>query len=260
MTQENEEPQNVVVTGAADSVARVMAEAFVARGDRVHICDVREEALAETLGSNPKMRGTVANVGIPAQVEKVFEEAFDWMGYVDVLLNVVGIGGPRAAVEDISYQEWEESITINLNGYFYCVRQVVPKMKERRHGSILCFSTGSTRTAVPLRTPYVASKAGVEGLTRCLARELGPYNIRCNAILPGAINNARLDRLIQRNADARGISAAEFEGELLKYISMRKRIELEEFADLVLFLSSDQGKSITGQLIELGGNVEWEES
>src|SRR6187399_2748333 len=100
-------PQHVVVTGGADSVGRVMAEKFLAQGHRVHICDVRPDALAATLQANPGMRGTLASVGKPAEVEALFGEAMAWMGGVDVLVNNVGIGGPRAAIEDISYADWD---------------------------------------------------------------------------------------------------------------------------------------------------------
>jgi NAD(P)-dependent dehydrogenase (short-subunit alcohol dehydrogenase family) len=120
--------QNVVVTGGADSVGRVMAEKFLARGDRVHICDVRADALQAALAANPGMRGTLANVGRPAEVEALFAEALGWMGHVDVLVNNVGIAGPRAAIEDISYADWDECITVNLNGMFYCMKQVLPGM------------------------------------------------------------------------------------------------------------------------------------
>ena len=260
MGTETTQRQNVVLTGAGDSVGRVIAEAFLSRGNKVHIADIREEAVAATLEANPKMHGTVADTGKVEDVEKLFQKALGWMGNVDVLIYCVGIGGPRACVEDISFAQWDEVITANLNGFFFCVKQVVPEMKKRRHGAIVAFSSVSSRTAVPLRSPYVASKAGLEGLTRCLARELGPSGIRCNAILPGPINNARLQRVLQRNADARRISVEEVEAEVLAYVSLGRKIEMREFADLVLYLTSEKGRSITGQLIELGGNVEWEDS
>ena len=164
----------VVVTGGADSVGRVTAERFLARGDRVHICDVRPEALEETLAANPGMTGTLANVGDHDSVARVFRDAAVAMGDVSVLINNVGIAGPRAAIEDISLQDWEESLRVNLSGMFFCMQQAIPGMKRRGGGAIVNFSTGSTRTRLPFRTPYVVSKFGVEGLTLNAARELGP--------------------------------------------------------------------------------------
>ncbi len=251
--------KKVVVTGAGDSVGRLIAERFMAEGAQVHICDIREDALVDTLKANPGMHGTVANVGKQADVETMFEEAFSWMGHVNILINMVGISGPTALIEDISCEEWRESIEVNLNGMFYCIRKVVPEMKKHREGCIINFSTSSTRTGLPKRTPYVVSKYGVEGLTRNLARELGPFNIRCNAILPGGINNERSKMILQRIADAEGKTLEEVREEDMQYISMRTYIEPAELADMVLFLSSDAAPHITGQLIGVDGNAEWEQ-
>lgn len=249
---------NVLVTGGADSVGRHMAERFLARGDRVHICDVQQDALQSTLAANPGMRGTLADVGDAAAVARVFAEAREWMGEVGVLVNNVGIGGPRAAIEDIDNDEWDRVIRINLSGMFYCMKQAIPAMKLAGSGAIVNFSTGSTRTRLPLRSAYVTSKAGVEGLTLNAARELGPHGIRCNAILPGMINNARMQRIVAANAEAAGRSPEDIEAQYLKYISMRTKIEPSEIADMVLFLASDAARKVTGELIAVSGNVEWE--
>lgn len=251
--------QCVVITGGGDSVGRVMAEKFLAQGDQVHICDVNGDALAATLAANPGMTGTAGSVGSPDDVKRIFAEAFAAMERVDVLVNAVGVAGPHGPIETLDNAAWEQTIAVNLNGMFYCMKEVLPGMKARRHGVIINFSSGSTRTGLPNRTPYVASKYAVEGLTHTAARELGPHNIRCNAILPGAINNQRMQMVIERNAAAQGLMPAELKERLLRYISMRTMIEPEELADTVLFLASDKARHITGQMIEVSGLVEWEE-
>lgn len=251
--------ENVLVTGGADSVGQVIAEAFAARGDKVHICDVNAEALARTLAANPAMRGTLANVGDHAEVAGVFEAARAWMGDVTVLVNNVGIGGPRACIEDIDIAQWQNTLDINVSGMLYCMQQALPAMKARRHGAIINFSTGSTRTRLPMRTAYVVSKYAVEGLTLNAARELGPHNIRCNAILPGAINNARMRKIVSDKAAALGQPLEVVTQELLKYISMRTMVEPAEIADMVLFLASDRATKVTGELLSVSGNVEWED-
>lgn len=224
----------------------------------MHICDVLPTGVQATLADNLGMRGTIADVGEDDDVERLFHEAQDWLGHVDVLVNCVGIAGPRAPVESIPLDEWSHVLNVNVTGFFRCTRLAVPGMKERRHGSIVNFSSCSSHLSPPLRAAYVASKAAVEGFTRCLARELGPYDVRCNAILPGAIHNQRLQTIVERNAAARGVKAAEYRDELLRYVSLRRAIDMDEFADLVLFLCSSQARGITGQLIRLDGNVEWE--
>jgi NAD(P)-dependent dehydrogenase (short-subunit alcohol dehydrogenase family) len=147
----------------------------------------------------------------------------------------------------------------NLDSMFLTIREAVPDMRGNRRGAIVNFSTGSTKTVMPFRAPYVASKAGVEGLTRTLARELGPDNIRINAILPGIIDNERMRGILQRIADQEGRSFEEVERSALKYVSMRTKIQPAEIAEMVLFLCSDAARHITGQLISVDGNVEWEE-
>ena len=251
--------ENVLVTGGADSVGRVIAEAFAARGDRVHICDVDADALARTLAENPALRGTKASVADREQVARVFAEARAWMGEVSVLVNNVGIGGPRAAIEEIDLEAWQQTLDTNVTGMLHCMQQAIPAMKARRHGAIVNFSTGSTRTRLPMRTAYVVSKFAVEGLTLNAARELGPHQIRCNAILPGPINNARMRGIVRNMAEAKGRPVEEVQQEMLRFISMRTMVEPSEIADMVLFLASDAARKVTGELVSVSGNAEWEE-
>ncbi len=249
----------VLITGAGDSVGRVTAEKFLARGARVHICDVREDAVAATLAANPGMGGTTCNVGDATEVDQLFSEALEAMGRVDVLVNCVGIAGPHGQLEDISDEDWQTSMQVNLNGMFYTMKRAIPGMKERRFGAIVNFSSASTVSRLPNRTAYVVSKYAVEGLTKNAARELGPHNVRCNGILPGAINNDRLNMVFERVSRDKGMSIEEFEKEALKYVSMRTKIEPYELADAVLFLASDKAPHITGVLMEVSGGQEWEQ-
>ena len=250
--------ERVLITGAADSVARVTAERFQAGGALVHICDIDEDALQATLRANPGMRGSRADVADPDAVRSTFEDARNWMGDPTVLVNVVGIGGPQAAIEDVTLDSWRQVMAANVDAMFYTIREAVPAMKAGRKGCIINFSSGSTRTGLPLRTPYVVSKYAVEGLTRNLARELGPSNIRVNAVLPGVINNARMRGIIARNAAKDGLSEDAVKARYLDYVSLRSMIEPEELADTVLYLAGPGGRHISGQLLGVCGNIEWE--
>jgi NAD(P)-dependent dehydrogenase (short-subunit alcohol dehydrogenase family) len=250
--------EKVIVTGGADSVGRVIAEAFFQRGARVHICDVRSQPLRETLAANPGMTGTLANVGVADHVAKVIYESQRAFGDATVLVNNVGVAGPRAALEDITDQDWEQTLDINLGGMFRLMKAVIPAMKRNRHGAIINFSTGSTRTRLPMRTAYVVSKAAVESLTLNAARELGPFNVRCNAILPGMIDNDRMRGIVTRIAEESSRSVAQVEDDYLKYISMRSKVQPSDLAEAVLFLASSAASKITGELLAVSGNVEWE--
>jgi NAD(P)-dependent dehydrogenase (short-subunit alcohol dehydrogenase family) len=250
--------QSVIVTAAGSGIGRAIAEGFLAAGAQVHICDVNPDALAGALAANAGMRGTLADVGKPLDVEALFRDALAWMEKLDVLVNNAGIGGPRGAMDEISCDDWDRTVQVNLSGAFYCMRHAAAIMKVRRSGCILSISTTSARTGLPLRAPYVASKVGLLGLTKNAARELGPYNIRCNAILPGAINNERGRRLMEVAAKERGITVEQAEADRLRYISMRTRVDPFEVAAVALFLASAGGRHVTGQEIGVCGNSEWE--
>ncbi|MEK9901396.1 MAG: SDR family oxidoreductase, partial [Rhodospirillaceae bacterium] len=202
--------------------------------------------------------GSLADVGVPEQVEALVADAVETMGGVDVLVNNAGIGGPNAALEDISYEDWDRTIGVNLNGMFYCIKNVAPHMKAQEAGCIVNISTASAKVALPQRSPYVASKVGVLGLTHTVAREYGPFGIRCNAILPGLIDNPRGRGIVARQAAERGISVEEREAEFLEFISLKCWIDPAEVGDLAVFLASDAGRHITAQEIGMDGNVEWE--
>jgi NAD(P)-dependent dehydrogenase (short-subunit alcohol dehydrogenase family) len=250
--------QHVVVTAAARGIGRAIADRFLANGATVWGCDVDDEALDELRTALPGVQAVKCDVSDKVQVESFLGDATAAMGGIDVLVNNAGIGGGHAAVEDISDENWDRSLAVNLTGMFYCVRAVVPQMKARRSGCIVNISTGSVRTGLPNRLPYVASKHGVMGLTQNLARELGPSNIRCNAILPGLIDNPRGRALVQRAADEAGKSFEEFEAEMLRYISMRTWIDPLEIGDTAVFLASHAARHITGQFLGVCGGAEWE--
>lgn len=251
-------PQRVLVTAGGSGIGRAVAERFLGSGAKVHICDVAPEILDNAIAANPGLTGSLADVGKPAEVEALVAEATERMGGIDVLVNNAGIGGPRAAIEDISYEDWDRTISVNLNGMFYCIKNVAPQMKARKSGCIVNISTASAKVALPMRSPYVASKVGVLGLTHTVAREYGPFGIRCNAILPGLIDNERGRQIVAGQAAERGISVEEREAEFLEFVSLRCWIDPAEVGDLAVFLASRSGRHITGQQIGMDGNVEWE--
>jgi NAD(P)-dependent dehydrogenase (short-subunit alcohol dehydrogenase family) len=248
----------VVVTAGGQGIGYAITEQFLAAGARVFICDVESDRLAAARSALPGVGTAVADVAQPADVAALFTAALGHLGGIDVLVNNAGIGGLRAAVEDIEDAEWARVMAVNIGGAFHCVKQAVPPMKAQGSGCIINISTSSVRTGLPMRTSYVTSKHGVMGLTQNLARELGPAGIRVNAILPGLIDNARGRALVQRAADEAGVSFAEAEVEALRCSSMRCWIDPHEVGDLAVFLASDAARHISGQFIGVCGNAEWE--
>jgi len=249
----------VIVTAGASGIGLAVAQEFLKQKAEVFICDVDKETLDKVLSTHVGLKGAVADVGDADQVEAFFQQAISSMGGVDILVNNAGIGGPRDAIEDIDYTDWDNCIRINLSGMFYCIKQVVPVMKRQANGCIINISTSSANTGLPYRLPYVASKVGVLGLSHNLARELGEYGIRCNSVLPGLMDNPRGRFLVDKLAQKKGVSAQEAEQEYLKYISLRSWIKPSDIADTVCFLASSRAQKITGQEIAVDGNIEWEQ-
>ncbi len=250
--------KRVIVTAGGSGIGRAIVDRFIAAGAHVHTCDVQQDFLDDVIASDARVSGSLADVGEPRDVENMVAAAVEAMGGVDVLVNNAGIGGPRAALEDISYADWDRTIGVNLNGMFYCIKNVARYMKAQKSGCIVNISTASAKVALPLRSPYVASKVGVLGLTHTVAREYGPFGIRCNSILPGLIDNERGRGIVANQAAERGISTEERETEFLEFISLKCWIDPTEVGDLAVFLASDAGRHITGQDIGMDGNVEWE--
>jgi NAD(P)-dependent dehydrogenase (short-subunit alcohol dehydrogenase family) len=178
---------------------------------------------------------------------------------ISVLVNNVGIAGPTALPEDITLDEWNTSLRVNLTSHFLFARAVIPGMKAAGSGLIVNISSTSARTGLPMRLPYVVTKGAVLSLTQNLARELGPFGIRVNAILPGAIRGERINRVIAAKAAALGVSVADHEASLLRYVSLRSMIDPDDIAATILFLAGPGGARITGQMLGVDGNIEWEE-
>ena len=252
-------PQKVIITAGASGIGLATAQAFLNQDAQVYICDVNQALLNTVLAANEGLQGALADVGQPEQVEAFFQQAISAMGGVDVLVNNAGIGGPKAAIEDIDYQDWDDSIRINLSGMFYCAKQVIPTMKQQGSGCIINISTGSAKTGLPKRLPYVASKVGVLGLSHNLARELGEFNIRCNTILPGLMDNPRGRSLVAKHAEETDQTVEAAEAEFLQYVSLRTWIQPSEIAETACFLASDAARHITAQEIGVDGNCEWEQ-
>ncbi|MDE2751236.1 MAG: SDR family oxidoreductase [Gemmatimonadota bacterium] len=251
--------RTVVVTGGASGIGRVIAQRFADAGYRVHIFDINAEAVRQALSENAAFSGTVGDVSVHADVARGMRDAEEAMGGVDVLVNDAAIPGPRVPVEEMPDDDWDRTMRVNLYGPFLWTKAVVPGMKARREGSIVNISTGSVRTLPLNRSVYNVSKWGVEGLTKTAARELGPWNVRVNAIQPGMVNNERMRMIVQRIADQEGRSTTEVEDEFLQFISMRCKVEPEDIADMAVFLSSEGASRVTGQVIAVDGHIEWEQ-
>lgn len=256
MVEEIRDRQRVLVTAGASGIGRAITAALVAAGARVHVCDVDERALAACRDAFPGVAGTIADVADEAAVDRLFAAVQDGLGGLDVLVNNAGIAGPTGAVEDIAVAEWRRCIDVDLTGQFLCTRRAVPMIKAAGGGAIINMSSSAGRFGYAFRTPYAAAKWGVIGLTQSLAKELGPANIRVNAILPGIIKGPRMEGVIRDRAAQVGVPYDVMERQYLDRISLRRMTDPEDVGAMVAFLVSPAGRNLSGQSFPVDGNVE----
>jgi NAD(P)-dependent dehydrogenase (short-subunit alcohol dehydrogenase family) len=195
-------------------------------------------------------------VSSEADVDRLFMALKTELGGLDALVNNAGIAGPTGGVEDIVPAEWRRCIDVGLTGQFLCARRAVPMLKAAAGGSIVNMSSAAGRHGYAFRTPYSAAKFGVIGFTQSLAKELGPANIRVNAILPGIVEGPRMEGVIRDRAAQLSISETEMEKRYLERVSLRRMVSPRDVAATVAFLLSDAGRNISGQSIGVDGNVE----
>jgi len=255
----NLKSKKVVVTAGAQGIGLAITAAFVEAGAQVHICDVSEEFLANARQqfNGAPVSFSRTDVTDEKQVDAMFADLNGrWNGTLDVLVNNAGIAGPTAPVEDVDLPAWDQTIAVNLTGPFLCARRAVPMLKKNGGGSIVNISSVAGRLGFALRTPYSASKYGVIGLTESWAIELGPDNIRVNAVLPGVVAGARQECVIAAKAEAFGIGHEEMRERVLSKVSMRKMVTAEDIANQIIFICSPAGASISGRSLSVCGNVE----
>jgi NAD(P)-dependent dehydrogenase (short-subunit alcohol dehydrogenase family) len=246
----------VVVTAGASGIGGAVAQTFHDNGAKVFICDVAQPALDAFKRRAPAVGATLADVADVTQVDRMFAEASKFLGGLDVLVNNAGIAGPTAKVEDVTTQDWDRTLAVNINGMFYCTRRAVPLLKAAGGGSIVNLSSAAGRLGFPLRSPYSASKWAVVGFTKTLAMELGPDNIRANCIMPGVVEGERIDRVIEAKSKALGLTVEQYRDQLLAKVSMRRTVSAQDIANTILFLASEAGRNISGQSVPVCGNIE----
>jgi NAD(P)-dependent dehydrogenase (short-subunit alcohol dehydrogenase family) len=246
----------VLVTAGASGIGRAISDMLIAHGARVHICDVSEPFLSEFRLAHPGVGATRADVSSEADVEGLFADMQGALGGLDVLVNNAGIAGPTGGVEQITPADWRRTIDICLTGQFLCARRAVPLIKAAGGGAIVNLSSAAGRFGYAFRTPYAAAKWGVIGFTQSLAKELGPDNIRVNAILPGIVEGPRMTGVIEARAKQAGVTYEEMEKTYLDRVSLRRMVTAEDVAGMVAFLLSAAGRNISGQSLGVDGNVE----
>jgi NAD(P)-dependent dehydrogenase (short-subunit alcohol dehydrogenase family) len=198
--------RRVLVTAGAGGIGRVIAQRFLAEGARVAVCDIDEAALKECAAQTPELLALRTDVAVSADVGSLFARLQQSFGGLDVLVNNAGVSGPTKPVEEVTDEEWNRTLAVNVTGQFYAVRAAVPMFRSAGGGVIVNMSSVAGRMGMPMRAPYSTSKYAVRGLTDVLTVELGAMNVRVNAILPGLVNGPRGRRVMEEQAKARGMA------------------------------------------------------
>ena len=236
-----------IVTGGASGIGKATAKLFLAHGANVAIWDI-DETRAIAAIQTFSMNGAIAkfykvNTADMAATAKAAEEVVRDFGKIDILINNAGITRD-ATLKKITQQQWQSVIDVNLTGVFNCTKAISPYMVENGYGRIITASSIVGITGNFGQTNYAATKAGVIGMTKVWARELGKKGITVNAIAPGFINTEMMATIPEKILDG------------FKAKTPLKRLgEPEEVAYLYLFLSSDEASFINGTTISIDGGM-----
>ena len=238
-----------LVTGGGAGIGRVIADCLLREGARVVVVDVDGATKPDV----------VADVSTTIGVDSVFDSVRSKLGGLDLLVNNVGVAGPTAAVENMDPDEFDRCVQICLGSAFRCTRAAVPLLRAEPHDrqrSIVNISSTAGLFGYPLRSPYVAAKWGVIGMTKTWAMELGPEGIRVNAICPGSVGGPRMDGVIERESVTVGVPAAEIRAAYESQVSMRSFIDASDVAETIVFLASPAARFINGQAFAVDGHTE----
>ncbi len=234
----------VMVTGGAAGIGRVTAENFAGEGARIAICDVNPEAgeaAAKALG--PEASFEQVDVASSAAVSSWVEGVFDKYGQIDVLINNAGITRDGLIMR-MKEEDWDAVISVNLKGAFNCIKSVSKIMVKQRSGRIINLASVVGVMGNVGQANYVASKAGMIGLTKTVAKELGARGITVNAVAPGFIET-----------DMTAVLSDKAKAFMLSMVPLQRAGTPQDVADAIAFLASDQAAYITGQVVHVTGGM-----
>ncbi len=236
-----------LVTGAGSGIGRASALAFAKEGARVVVCDVKEGHGEETARMIRDLDGeaefVAADVSQSSEVQNLIQQTLKRHGRLDFAFNNAGIEGVMAGVADCTEENWDRTVAVNLKGVWLCMKYELQHMLSRKSGAIVNCSSVAGLVGFSQLPAYVASKHGVVGLTRSAALEYAKLGIRINAVCPGVIRTAMVDRIMKDHPDM-ALEAGEPIGRMGTP---------EEIADAVIWLCSARASFVTGQALAVDG-------
>lgn len=244
-TEDRTQPQVVLITGAARGIGRAIAQRLANSGHWLALNDLNGAALAQAMdrikGDQHQLIGIEGDVGDPSAVQAMVDRVMEKFGRIDGLVNNAGIGGVGKRLGELSLEEWNEMLRVDLTSTFLLCRAALPHMISRKRGRIVNISSVTALMGVAGSTHYAAAKAGVIGFSKSLAREVADQRINVNVVAPGLIDTAMSRK--------RGIDHQ-------RHLVAWPRIgQPADIAGVVAFLLSDEAEFITGQVISPNGGA-----
>jgi meso-butanediol dehydrogenase/(S,S)-butanediol dehydrogenase/diacetyl reductase len=234
-----------LVTGGGRGIGRGIVDRFLEEGAQVAV--VQRQPLDTDLTTHPQVTHVQADLSVPSSIPMAVERAVEWFGGVDILVNNAGIMFERR-VSDILPEEWDLMIAINMRAPLFLAQAALPHMRRRSGGSIINIGSIEGLGANPDHAAYCASKAGVHGMTRALAVDLGKDNIRCNAIAPGWIASELSETYLASHPDPQAARDA-----LIRLHPLGRVGLPSDVGDLAVYLASDKASFLTGVTVVLDG-------
>jgi 3-oxoacyl-[acyl-carrier protein] reductase len=239
-----------IITGAGGGMGKEVILQFLEKGARVTAVDINLDSIADLPEKYPDHLMIIkANLTDEDSVAEIVQKTVDLYQQVDVLVNVAGIAQSATDIENVTLKEWERIMTINSTAIFLTCRAVVPFMKKQNNGVIINVASISVERPRPGLNAYIASKGAAVALTKALAIELAPHNIRVNGINPGPADTNMLGEFAAAGSDVGDTK----ENTFLKSIPLGKLVTPEDIAHCAVYLSSDLAGMITGSIVNVDG-------
>jgi NAD(P)-dependent dehydrogenase (short-subunit alcohol dehydrogenase family) len=251
--------QVAIVVGSGRGIGKAIAITFAREGANILLVDLEkmkpelDEGAREVSEQGGDTIAIAADVTDESQVNKMVDEAVRRWGKIDILVNSAGLRGPLVPVQEITEQQWDSVLAVNLKAAFLCCKAVLKPMIKQKSGSIVSIAGTAGKEGMALRGSLCAAKWGLLGLTQTIAKEAGPYGVRANVICPGGMDEPDLRVMYAERAKGLGMEFSELEKSVLELTPLRKYAKHDEVAKAALFLASSDSSHTTGEALNVSG-------